>query len=64
MNIDTDEKGLLTLLIQLKGGVLGTKLVQEILAGLAVGAVGLGEDNNAVLVDEVLSGDLSGRHDG
>ena len=51
-------------MIQLKSSVLSAERVQQILAGLAVGAVRLGEDDNAVLVDEGLSLGLCGGHGG
>ena len=54
----------LTQLVELEQLVLGTELVQEILAGLAVRAVGLGEDDDAVLVDEALSLGFGGGHGG
>lgn len=54
----------LTNLVQLKRCEVRAEFVQQLLAGNAVGAVALGEDDNAVLVDEGLSLGLSGGHGG
>jgi hypothetical protein len=51
-------------LIKLENLVLGTQLGQQILAGLAVRAVRLGEDDDAVVVNELLSLGLGGGHGG
>lgn len=48
--------------IQLQKEVLGVLLVQERLGGAAVRAVGLGEDDDGVLVDDLLSLLLGGGH--
>ena len=51
-------------LIKLENLVLGTQLGQQILAGLAVRAIRLGEDDDAVVVNEVLSLGLGSGHGG
>lgn len=53
-----------TNLIKLKYLKLSTQFLQQILTSFAIRAVGLGEDDDAVLVDEVLSLGLGGRHGG
>lgn len=54
----------LTNLVKLERSEVGTVLLQQLLGGSTVGAVALGEDDNAVLVDEGLSLGLSGGHGG
>lgn len=53
-----------TNLVQLQSSVLGTELVQQLLGGIAVRAVRLGEDDDAVLVDQGLGLGLCGSHGG
>lgn len=57
-------RSILTNLIQLKRSELSTKFLQQLLRGIAVRTVRLGEDNNAILVDDSLSLGLSGGHGG
>ena len=51
-------------LVELHEEVLGVFLIQQRLGRLAVGAVGLGEDNDAVVVDDLLGLGLGGGHGG
>jgi hypothetical protein len=53
-----------TNLIELHQKVLGVLLVQQRLGGRAVGAVGLREDDDVVLVDDLLRLGCCGRHGG
>jgi hypothetical protein len=53
-----------TNLIKLHQKVLCALLAQQRLGGLAVGAVGLGEDDDGVLVDDILCLGLCGGHGG
>lgn len=52
----------LTDLVQLENLKVGAELGQELLAGLAVRAVALAEDGDAVVVDDVLGLGLCGGH--
>ena len=54
----------LTNLIQFNGSELSIKAAEETLAGSAVRAVRLGEDNDGVLVNEALGLSLCGGHSG
>jgi hypothetical protein len=58
------EKGSLTFKVQLKSSVLSAQAIEELLGGVAVGAVRLGEDNDSVVVDELLGAGLCGGHCG
>ena len=51
-------------LVELHEEELGVFLVQQRLGRLAVGAVGLGEDDDAVVVDDLLGLGLGGGHGG
>lgn len=53
-----------TNLVQLEQLELSAEVTQNLLASVAVGAVRLGEDNNAVLVDQSLGLGLSVGHGG
>lgn len=54
----------LTILVQLEELKVRTQILQQLLAGVAVRAVRLGENNNGIVVDEGLGTILSGGHDG
>jgi hypothetical protein len=54
----------LTNLIQLHQKVLGTLLIEQRLGSFAIGAVGLGENDDVILVDDLLGLRLCGRHGG
>lgn len=56
------ERGKRTDLVEFKKLELSAQVLQDLLAGVAVGAVRLGEDDDAVLVDEGLSLGLSFGH--
>lgn len=49
-------------LVELEGVVLGAERREELLGGLAVRAVGLGEDGDGIVVDDVLGLGLCGGH--
>jgi hypothetical protein len=51
-------------LIELHQEILRALLAQQRLGGFAVGAVGLGEDDDAILVDDLLGLGLCGGHGG
>lgn len=58
------KKRLRTDLVELHQKVLCVLLVQQRLGGFAVGAVGLGEDDDVVLLDDLLRLGFRGRHGG
>ena len=57
-------RAVLTILVELENGVLGVQVPQQLLGGVAVRAVRLGEDNDGIVVNQLLCTGGGGGHGG